>query len=532
MSGQFKRQLSLLDLTFIGLGAIFGSGWLFAASHVSGIAGPAGILSWIFAGFAVLLLGLVFCELGAAIPKSGGIITFPVVSHGPLLGCLLGFITVISFTSLVAIEAVAARQYANAWFPFLNQAGSGNPTLIGWFVQLAILCAFFYINYNSVKTFAKTNNIISLFKFMVPLLVIISLFCFFKPANLHIAGFMPYGISGIELAVSKGGVIFAYLGLTPIISVAGEVKNPQRTIPFALILSILLSTIMYVLLQSAFLGAIPTDLIHTEGWQQLSQHFTLPYHDIAVVLGLSWLGYMVVADAIISPSGTGNIFMNSSARVVYAWAKSGTLMSVFARIEAKSGIPRPALWLTFLLSVFWTLPFPSWEALISVVSAALILSYALAPISTAALRYRYPEMSRPFRVKWMTVLGPLSFVVASLIIYWSGWQTVSWLLGIQILMFGIYLLLHRYVPTQQINLKQQIKSSLWLVVYYALMIGLSWLGSFGGTGWLTHPQDTAAVVLVALVIYYWGSYCGLPLPMIKQVLDNEAEHKNSLFSDK
>ncbi len=62
--GKFKKQLSLIDLTFIGLGAIFGSGWLFAASHVSAIAGPAGIFSWLLGGFAVLLLGIVYCELG------------------------------------------------------------------------------------------------------------------------------------------------------------------------------------------------------------------------------------------------------------------------------------------------------------------------------------------------------------------------------------------------------------------------------------------------------------------------------------
>src|SRR6185437_775494 len=63
-TGKFHRQLSLTDLTFIGLGAIFGSGWLFSASHVSAIAGPAGILSWLIGGAAVLLLGIVYCELG------------------------------------------------------------------------------------------------------------------------------------------------------------------------------------------------------------------------------------------------------------------------------------------------------------------------------------------------------------------------------------------------------------------------------------------------------------------------------------
>lgn len=66
--GKFKKQLSLIDLTFIGLGAIFGSGWLFAASHVSSIAGPAGIFSWLLGGFAVLLLGIVYCRWARPCP--------------------------------------------------------------------------------------------------------------------------------------------------------------------------------------------------------------------------------------------------------------------------------------------------------------------------------------------------------------------------------------------------------------------------------------------------------------------------------
>lgn len=131
-SGKFKKQLTLTDLTFIGLGAIFGSGWLFAASHVASIAGPAGIASWVIGGFAVLLLGIVYCELGAALPRAGGIIRYPVFSHGELMGYLLGFITLIAFSSLISIEIVAARQYAAAWFPALTQPGSSSPTLLGW----------------------------------------------------------------------------------------------------------------------------------------------------------------------------------------------------------------------------------------------------------------------------------------------------------------------------------------------------------------------------------------------------------------
>ncbi|HKU79628.1 MAG TPA: amino acid permease, partial [Rhodanobacteraceae bacterium] len=129
--GGFKKQLGLIDLTFIGLGAVFGSGWLFSASYVADIAGPAGIVSWLIGGAAVLLLGLVYCELGAALPHSGGVVRYPVYSHGALLGYLMGLITLIAFSSLIAIEVTACRQYASAWFPQLTQAGSQSPTLLG-----------------------------------------------------------------------------------------------------------------------------------------------------------------------------------------------------------------------------------------------------------------------------------------------------------------------------------------------------------------------------------------------------------------
>ncbi|PVZ12305.1 aspartate/glutamate:proton symporter, AGT family (TC 2.A.3.11.1) [Pseudomonas sp. URIL14HWK12:I9] len=520
VQGKFKKQLSLTDLTFIGLGAIFGSGWLFAASHVSAIAGPAGILSWLLGGFAVLLLGIVYCELGAALPRAGGVVRYPFYSHGPLLGYLMGLITLIAFSSLVAIEVVASRQYAAAWFPGLTKSGSSDPTLLGWLMQLALLCLFFWLNYRSVKTFAKANNLISVFKFVVPLLVIVVLFTFFTPANFTSAGFAPFGLSGVEMAVSAGGVIFAYLGLTPIISVASEVHNPQRTIPLALILSVLLSTAIYVLLQVAFLGGIPSQML-SGGWADMGKALALPYRDIALALGVVWLAWLVVADAVISPSGCGNIYMNATPRVVYGWAQTGTFFKLFTRIDAESGIPRPALWLTFGLSVFWTLPFPSWEALINVVSAALMLSYAVAPVSVAALRRSAPALPRPFRVRGLSLMGPLSFIIAALIVYWSGWATVSWLLSLQIVLFVIYLMCGRWVPTAHISLRQQVRCSAWLIGFYAVTILLSWLGSFGGLGVIGHPLDTLVVAACALAIYYWGAATGVPAHQLQLDTDED-----------
>jgi amino acid transporter len=512
--GRFKRRLGLVDLTFIGLGAIFGSGWLFSASHVAAIAGPAGMLSWLIGGAAVLLLGLVYCELGTALPRSGGVVRYPEYSHGPLLGYLMGLITLIAFSSLIAIEVEACRQYASAWFPSLTQAGSQSPTALGWLVQFAILCAFFALNYFSVKLFARANNLISVFKFVVPLTVIVVLLWFFRVGNFTAHGFAPSGFGGIAGAVSAGGIIFAYLGLTPIVSVAGEVRDPQRTIPIALILSVVLSTVIYLLLQAAFLGSVPAALL-ARGWAGIAGAFALPFHDIAIALGLGWLSFLVVCDAVISPSGCGNIYMNATPRVVYGWARGGTFFRVFTRVDAKSGIPRPALWLTFALAVFWMLPFPSWAAMIDVVSAALVLSYAVAPVTTAALRRNAPGMARPFRVRGFGVLGPLSFVVAALIVYWSGWNTLSWLLGSQIVLYAVYVAYRAGRGEDRADLARDVRASSWLIGFYALMMVVSALGSFGGHGVVGSPWDSLLAMLVAVLMYTWGARTGLPAARLR-----------------
>ena len=90
--------------------------------------------------------GIIYCELGAALPRAGGIIRYPVFSHGPLQGYLLGSVTVIAFSSLIAIEVVAAREYAAAWFPSLTAVHDGvrTPTTIGWLFQFALLCVFLH----------------------------------------------------------------------------------------------------------------------------------------------------------------------------------------------------------------------------------------------------------------------------------------------------------------------------------------------------------------------------------------------------
>ncbi|MFC7394809.1 APC family permease [Scopulibacillus cellulosilyticus] len=522
--GSFKRKLNVVDLTLLGLGSIIGSAWLFSSQIAATYAGPAASISWILGAIAIGLLALVCAELGGALPHTGGLVRYPNYSHGPILGYLSSFMFFIATSVVPGLEVEGMRTYASQWFPSL---GATNPTLLGWFVQFAILVIFFLLNYWSVNIFGKVNSIITFLKFVIPIMTVVVLLTHLRPENFHAHGFAPFGFSGIESAVSTAGIAFAFMGFQQPIIFGSEAKNPGRTIPLAVLLSLGLATILYLFLQFAFVGALPGHIVNN-GWSKLS--FSSPFADLAVLLGLAWLANTMLADAILSTGGTANIYMGATARGVFAWAKNGTFFKIFTKVDPKTGVPRPSLWFTFILSVFWTAPFPSWDKLINVASSAAVLSYILIPISAVALRRTAMDLHRPFKLKGIAIIGPLSFVIASFIVYWTGWKTISWLIGLEIVMFIGYLFSKNIVQKSHITFSQQIKASWWLIFYCIAMIVISYLGTFGGKGILPAPWDQLVIVVLSLVSFYWGVASALPNPAFESDEDEGNNDKN--YSEK
>ncbi len=517
--GKLRRELSFIDLTFLGLGAIIGSGWLFGAQVAAQMAGPSAWIAWVIGAVAVLLIGLVYAELGGAMPRAGGIIRYPSYSHGPLVGYLMGFAAVIAYSSVAGIEAEAMRQYAQHWWTALGNPVNSNPTTLGWFVQAALLVIFFIVNYWSVNLFGKVNSWITALKFVVPVLTILVLITQFHAGNFTAHKFAPGGFTGIETAVASGGIIFAYLGFRQAVDFAGEARNPQRTVPLAIVTAILVGAVLYVLLQIVFVGAVPATAL-SAGWAKLN--YNAPFADLAGALGLAWLANILFADAVLSPSGTANIYLSSTARVIFAWARTDTFFPAFKRISSPAGVPRTALWLSFILSIFWTLPFPTWSKLVGVVSAATVMTYIIGPISAAAFRRTASDLHRPFKLSGMSAIAPLAFIIATLIIYWTGWGIDAWLLGTQIVVWLVYLALSGIMPKDRVPFGQQVRSSVWLVVFYAVLWLLSMLGSsaFGGNGTIHGPYDQILVAIWALISFFWGVSSALPTADIR---NEEAE---------
>ena len=126
-------------------------------------------------------------------------------------------------------------------------------------------------------------------------------------------------------------------------------------------------------------------------------NFSSPFAQLALALNLNWLALLLYADAFVSPSGTGMTYTATTARMVYAMEKSGSLPKIFGHIHTASGIPRPAMWLNLCVSFLFLFFLRGWGSLAAVISVATIISYQIGPICVGALRRVAPEMKRPLR---------------------------------------------------------------------------------------------------------------------------------------
>jgi amino acid transporter len=362
-----------------------------------------------------------------------------------------------------------------------------------------------------MRLFNRVNLVLTWWKVIIPVAAIIILFTQFHTAsfNSH-GGFMPYGTKAMFAAIPGAGIVFAYLGFEQADQLAGEVRNPQRNLPRAIIIAILLCTAIYLLLQVVFLGALrPGDLTH--GWAALKTNpsFELgPLAFLAGAVGLGWFAVILRIDAFISPSGTGLVYQTSTSRISYGLARNRYVPGPFGWVD-KNGVPWFGLIMAFVLGLVFLLPFPSWSTLVGFITSASVLMYAGAPLALGAFRRRLPEVSRPYRLPGATWVSPFAFIIASLIIDWSGFEIV-WKLGIALVigyvLIGIWMIYDKDRPPLDW------KSAIWLPAYLIGMGIISWQGQFGpdNTGRIDFWLEMGIVAAFSLGIYIWAYFTCLP----------------------
>ena len=254
-----KREMGLIGATWASETSIIGSGWLFAPLTAALLVGGAAVLDWVIAGIVVIVLALCHAELGAMYPVSGGTARFPHFAFGSVAGIGFGFFSYVQAVTIAPIECYAFIQYASYYWPSLFNANTGKITGTGLAVTVVLMAIFTAVNFLAMRIFANVNSTITWWKVAVPVLTIIVLLFKFHPSNFTSGGegFMPGGIHGLFAALPLAGIIFAYSGFEQADQLAGEIKNPGRNLPRAIIISVLIGTVIYTMLQVAFIGAMP-----------------------------------------------------------------------------------------------------------------------------------------------------------------------------------------------------------------------------------------------------------------------------------
>ncbi|MER8184832.1 APC family permease [Kitasatospora sp. NPDC094015] len=523
-SRSLRREVGLIGLLWASVGSIIGSGWLYGAKNAVMVAGPAALVSWGIGAVAIILLAFVHAELGGMFPVAGGTARYPHYAFGGLAGMSFGWFSWLQAATVAPIEVEAMIGYANhfSWAKgFL--AANGTLTTSGFIVAVFLMGIFVAVNFLGVRVLSHTNSAATWLKIFVPLFAIFVLAVSnFHGGNFTSHGFAPFGTKGILAAISTSGIIFALLGFEQAIQLAGESKNPKRDIPRAVLGSVAIGTMIYVLLQVVFIAALPTTAF-ANGWENLDfPGISGPFAGLATTVGLGWLAWVLYVDAIISPGGTGLIYTTSTSRISYGLSKNGYAPQLFERVDRR-GVPWFGLTISFLTGVICFLPFPSWQELVGFITSASVLMYAGAPLAFGALRRRLPQRERSYRLPGGAVIAPLSFVVASLIIYWTGWHTLA-RLGIAIVLG--YVLLGSYaayatrkgLPNAP---KLDWRAAQWLPAYLIGLGVISWQGSFGdGQGHLPMWWDMAVVAIFATGIYAWATRVALPADLIEQMIED------------
>ena len=512
-AGKLQRSVGFYGLMFVSLGSIIGSGWLLGALNAAKVAGPASVLSWILAACMLALLALAYAELGATYPVAGGSGRFPYYSHGPIAGFMAGWASWLQAVFIAPIEVLAAITYVNSvgWvnmhFNMINKTGDSAGLLNGpgLMVALVLMVLFTAMNLAGAKFLSDSNAIVVIWKTAVPVLAIgVVAALQFTPANFHAGGgFMPFGFHGVFAALT-GGVVFGLQGFEQAVQLAGEARDPKKDLSRAILVAMTIGAVLYSLLQIVMIGGLkPADI--AGGWSRPLGTDPSDYgawYTLALAVGAGWLAKLLIIDAVISPAGTGVVYMGTTARLSYALGEEREMPTALASTNSK-GVPVVSILVGSVIGSLAFGPFKSWSALVNVVTGATAIMYAFAPVTLAALHKVDSSRPRSYRVPMPALVLPAAFCSANLIIYWGGFETtwklaVAMLVGLALFAFGAW--------RSGTGAQRSFSNAIWLGPWFGGQVLIGFLGRYGDGARNILPNwvDIGVVTVFALVIFYWA----------------------------
>ncbi len=481
---KLKKTMGLTQLTALSLGAIIGSGWLFAVLSADATAGPASLFSWLIGGICVTFIAFTYMEIAGMLPRTGALSRYPQLTHGGYTGMLLGWAYLLSAATVPTIEAEASVTYLNAKFPDLGLI-TAKSTILSWpkgiLLGYGFMLVFFVLNFLGIRLLSEVNRWVVLWKLVIPTLTFIFVFAAFRSSNYGsaVGGIAPLGASPIFEAVATTGIVFSFLGFRQALEYAGEARRPQKDVPRAVILSVGIAIVLYTMLQVAFTGAIRWGNVGVKvgNWSALSTSSWAsgPFYRELHAAGLGFLAAfaaLLIWDAVISPAGTGIVYMGTGTRTFYGLSVQRLFPPGF-QLMNRLGIP----WASLLAAVFvgglFFVRQPSWYGLVGFITSTTVLTYIMGGAGLMSLRKMAPNWRRPVRLPYPWILSALSFIAATEVVYWSTFSTLVEVMTFVFISIVLYLMY--YAPA-----KGFISPGQGLTTGLVFMAAWVWIAAKGG----------------------------------------------------
>ncbi|HEV7165450.1 MAG TPA: amino acid permease [Gammaproteobacteria bacterium] len=438
-SRQFRRVLGLWQLTAIGLGGIIGVGIFVLTGVVAATqAGPAVTLAFIMAGIASAAAALCYAEFSGMIPVTGSAYTYGYAVLGEFAAWLLGWDLLLCYALIVAVVAAGWSGYVQALLgaagislPAWAQgaAGSGSGHVFDVIAALAALAIAFLLTVRT-EWGARFNTAIVAVKIAGILLVIIVGVFYIKPEHWH--PFMPFGFSGVLSGAAV--VFFAVFGYDTLTTAAEEAKDPQRDLPWAVVLSFAIAMLLYLAMSLVLTGMVPSASLNNPA----------PVANAFSAIGLRWVMVTVSIAAIMGITSVLFANMLAGARIGFALARDGLIPGWFAGVHPRFRTPYRATLILGVVTAVSAGLFPlttvAQLANVGVLSAFFVICGAV-----ILLRRNRPELKRSFRVPWVPILPVVGMGFCGWLIYGLPVSTdvgfLAWI-GLGVLLYFAYGLSH------------------------------------------------------------------------------------------
>lgn len=438
---ELKRQIGLFSAVMLIAGDMIGTGIFISTGVIAEtLPSPGGVLLvWLLGGLLALTGALTFAELSASLPFAGGDYIYIREAYGKLMGFLSGWSSfLVTFSGAIAFLAVSLNGFMAFFFPVLRSETIIFSVAIPWLPITATAGTLFAIvvvlilsglHCLGVRQGTMVQNILTILKIGALLAIIIFGILLGKGDTSHFVPLFDWQkVSFSVFAAAFIPVIFAYSGWNAITYIAGEVKDPERNLPRALLFGVLIVVGLYLAINAVYIYAVP--VTEMKGALRVSE-----------VATTALFGYqtsaLITAIITISILGALNVVTMIGPRIYYAMAQDGVLFKSLSRIHPRFGTPASAI----ILQATWAcllILTNTWGTLFTYVSVVITLFSAFTVGSVIVLRYKRPELKRPYKV-WGYPLVPLLFVLIHLWIVWGSVKEKPFesLVGVVIVAIGI-----------------------------------------------------------------------------------------------